>query len=176
MSNVAPVPLAHEREEFERAIGIAHPQAIEPVRHILNNAPAPLNTIDYLRYVFAEQDCLVRLLEDLRDQIAPEDLVSTTAINSTQSYVWTFFGILLMLQGKAYQAIEVFDALYTRMLHHQTTTGERFHKGLPLYQMSQCLARGQRWCRPSFACSRGNDCHSRYVPLETCQLFSLKTI
>jgi hypothetical protein len=133
-----PAAARSEREVFEQAIGAANPELLVPVRFIFDHAPAPLNTIAYVRSVCVDQDCVVRLLDDLRTHIAPEDLAPSTETNSTQCDVWTFFGVLLMLQGKAYQALEVFDALYERMLCHQAATSTRFHKGLPLFHMSQC--------------------------------------
>ena len=133
-----PAPPLSERDLFEQNIEAAKPELLVPVRFILDHAPAPLNTIEYVRSVCVDQDCVVRLLDDLRAHIAPEDLAPSTAANSTQCDVWSFFGVLLMLQGKAYQALEVFDALYVRILCYQDTTGSRFHKGLPLFHMSQC--------------------------------------
>jgi hypothetical protein len=97
-----------------------------------------LNTVKYVQNIFVEQDCATRLVTDLRERIAPEQLAPSAEVNSTQCDVWSFFGVLLLLQGKAYQAVEVFDALYSRMLAHQAETNKRFHKGLPLFHMSQC--------------------------------------
>src|SRR5262245_20596836 len=119
-----PAPLLSEREVFEQTVEEANPELLVPVRFILDHAPAPLNTIDYVRSVFMDQDCGVRLLDDLREHISPGDLAPSTETNSTQCDVWSFFGVLLMLQGKAYQALEVFDALYARMLSHQAATGK----------------------------------------------------
>src|SRR5690606_18172656 len=104
----------------------------------LNHAPAPLNTVAFLRTVFDEQDSVVRLLPELRDKIPPEQLEPSTTVNSIQCDVWSSYGVLLMLQGKALQAIEVFDGLYAGILCRQSKTGKRFHKGLPLFHISQC--------------------------------------
>lgn len=127
-----------ERESFEQTIQSANPEMLFPVRYILDNAPEPLNTIAYVHSVLCEQDCVVRLLDDLGAHIACADLAPSTEVNSPQCDVWSFFGVLLMLQGKAYQALEVLDALYTRMLDQQAATEARYHKGLPLFHMSQC--------------------------------------
>jgi hypothetical protein len=127
-----------ERDVFEQTIAAANPQVLGAARFIFDHAPAPMNTVAYVRSICVNQDCLVRLLEDLHEHIAPEDLAPRTETNSTQCDVWSFFGVLLMLQGKPYQALEVFDALYSRLLCHQDVTGDRFHKGLALFHMSQC--------------------------------------
>ncbi|MGE3822543.1 MAG: hypothetical protein AB7I30_24265, partial [Isosphaeraceae bacterium] len=63
---------------------------------------------------------------------------SVTTINSPRCGVWSNYGLLLMLQGKLHQAIEILDALYGRILCQQIETGRRFHKGLPLFHISQC--------------------------------------
>jgi hypothetical protein len=80
----------------------------------------------------------VRLLTELQDKIPPEDLQPTTTVNSIQCDVWSHYGVLLMLQRKVPQAIEIFDALYAGILRRQNATGKRFHKGLPLFHISQC--------------------------------------
>src|SRR4051812_27275846 len=127
-----------ERDAFERIVRADTPELLIPARFILDHAPAPLNSVEYLRSVSNGPDSVVGLLNDLRMYIAPADLAPATETNSKQCDVWSFFGVLLMFQGKAHQALEVFDGLYARMLFHQTATGNRFHKGLPLFHMSQC--------------------------------------
>jgi hypothetical protein len=128
----------NEKDMFEQTIGAANPELRFPLRFIFDHAPAPLNTVAYVRSVCVDQDCVVRLLDDLRTHIPPEHLAPSTETNSKQCDVWSFFGVLLMLQSKTFQALEVFDALYERMLCHQATTSTRFHKGLPLFHMSRC--------------------------------------
>jgi len=127
-----------DRAEFLRIAQGANPQLLVPATFLLNHAPAPLNTVAYLRNIFNEQDSAVRLLAELHDKIPPEDLEPTTTANSIQCDVWSHFGVLLMLQGKVHQAIEVFDALYARILCRQSAARRRFHKGLPLFHISQC--------------------------------------
>jgi hypothetical protein len=48
---------------------------------------------------------------ELQDKIPPEDLQPTTTVHSIQCDVWSHYGVLLMLQRKVPQAIEIFDAL-----------------------------------------------------------------
>ena len=133
-----PGPSLTEREMFEQQLASANPKLLVPFRFIVEHAPAPLNSIRYVQSVCVDQDSVVRLLEDLREHIAPSDLAPSTEKNSLQCDVWSFFDVLLMLQGKVHQALEVFDALYARMLGYQAATGNRIHKGLPLFHMSQC--------------------------------------
>lgn len=133
-----PAEADKERAEFLRIAQEVNPKLLVPATFILNQAPAPLNTVAYLRGIFTEQDCTVRLLAELHDKIPPENLEPTTTVNSIQCDVWSHYGVLLMFQGKAHQAIEVFDALYARIQCRQSATGRRFHKGLPLFHISQC--------------------------------------
>lgn len=121
-----------------QAFAAVKPELLAPLQFISENAPSPLKKAALVQSVFVEQDCLVRLLDELHSHIPPEAIAPSTEVNSTQCDVWSFFGVLLMLQGKAFQAIEVFNALYMRMLAHQSATSDRFHKGLPLFHMSQC--------------------------------------
>src|SRR5690349_18283064 len=100
----------NEGAEFLRIAHEANPQLLEPLTFLLKHAPAPLNTVAYLRDIFSKQDIAVGLLADLHGKIPPEGLEPTTTTNSTQCDVWSFYGVLLMLQGKHHQAIEVFDA------------------------------------------------------------------
>lgn len=127
-----------ERDDFLRRIELSNPQLTSPIKFILDHAPRPLNTVAYLRKFLCEQDSSVRLLPELREKIPPANLEPSTTANSVQCDVWSFFGVLLMLQGKTYQAIEVFDGLYSCIVLHQQATGKRFHKGLPLFHISQC--------------------------------------
>src|SRR5262245_29492051 len=93
-------PPLNEREVFEQEIEAGWPAALPAVRFIFDRASAPLNTVARLREVFVEQDCVVRLLQDLRGHIPPEDLAPATTVNSVPCDVWCFFGFLLMVQGK----------------------------------------------------------------------------
>ena len=127
-----------ERDQTMRRFGTRRPEANEALRFLFDHAPPTLPTAALVNSVFTDQNCLVRLLPDLHTHILPEALAPTTEVNSPQCDVWSFFGVLLMLQGKDYQALEVFNALYLRMLAHQATTGTRFHKGLPLFHISSC--------------------------------------
>jgi hypothetical protein len=133
-----PAEAENEHEEFLRSARRANPQFLAPMTFILNHAPSPLNTVAYLREILIEQDSAVRLLGDLREKVPPEDLEPTSTVNSIPCDVWSFYGVLLMLQGKSHQAIEVFDALYSRILCRQSSTEKRFHKGLPLFYISEC--------------------------------------
>jgi hypothetical protein len=133
-----PTQADKERTEFLRTAQEANPELVGPVKFILQHAPAPLNTVGCLRDIFNKQDITVALLAELHDKIRPEELEPRTTVNSIQCDVWSFYGVLLMLQGKIHQAIEVLDALYARILFRQSETGKRFHKGLPLFHISQC--------------------------------------
>ncbi len=127
-----------ERGKFLRRLEDVNPQLVDPATFILDHGPAPLNTVAFLQDVLNKQDSVVGLLPELHDKIPPEQLEPTTTVNSIPCDVWSYYGVLLMLQGKAHQAIEVFDSLYVRILCRQSETAKRFHKGLPLFHMSQC--------------------------------------
>lgn len=133
-----PPEMDNKRDEFLLELERVDPRLLEPAKFILDNAPAPLNTVAYLRGIFVEQDITDRLLDELKRRIKPKDLEPTTRPNSIQCDVWSHFGVLLMLQRKLYQAIEVFDALYAGFLDCQSSAGKRYHKGLPLFHISQC--------------------------------------
>lgn len=153
-----PTEADKEREEFLRIAAAANPQLQIATSFILAHAPTPLNTAAYICDVLIAQDCEVRLLQDLQANIKPEELEPTTTVNSIQCDVWSYYGALLMLQGKPHQAIKVFDTLYARILTHQVETGRRFHKGLPLFHMSQCFQ------------SLGRTVHAkRYTMLALCE-------
>ncbi len=117
--------------------GTNDPELLAAASFIAGHAPAPLNTPAYLHSVLFQHDYVVQLLDDLRAHLPAERLAPTTEVNTPLCDVWSFFGLALLRVGRPYQALEVFDALYLRLLEHQASTGTRFHKGLPLFRMSQ---------------------------------------
>src|SRR5262249_22546187 len=67
------------------------------------------------------------------EQVAPD-----TEENSKETNLWCDFGLVFLVQGRSFEALGIFEALYQRMLDYQIKTGKRVHKGLPLFRMGDC--------------------------------------
>lgn len=52
--------------------------------------------------------------------------------------VWELFGIFFLYQGRSFEALAIFSALYNHLLLAQETKDAHFHKGMPLCYMSDC--------------------------------------
>jgi hypothetical protein len=78
------------------------------------------------------------LVPELKKCFSLEQVAPTTEENSKETNLWCDFGFLFLAQGRPYEALGIFEALYQRMLDYQIQEGKRVHKGLPLFRMGDC--------------------------------------
>src|SRR4051812_20213450 len=90
------------------------PDLEAPIKFIKDNAPWPLRSEDTFYRLFAKQDAVQDLLNDLNEHL--KEAVSHSPpldpTNSRPTDVWCCFGAILMHQSKIHQALRVFDELY----------------------------------------------------------------
>lgn len=76
------------------------------------------------------------LLRELPDTFAPQEIISPSPIKQR---AWELVGLFYFNLGRFYEAIPIFERLYEHMLHAQEETEEWYHKGMPLFWISECF-------------------------------------
>ena len=81
------------------------------------------------------RDGAARLLDELPKAFPPE---AVAGFPSHDWRAWEAVGLFYKNQGRHYEALAIFSALYDQMLRAQTTVDKRTHKSVPLVWMSDC--------------------------------------
>jgi hypothetical protein len=84
--------------------------------------------------LLAKREGAALLAQELPKFLLPSSVSSPTP----QQGAWEQVGLFYLQQGRWYEAILIFAALYDQMLAAQEETSIRFHKGMPLVWMSDC--------------------------------------
>lgn len=91
------------------------------------------NQIQSMLPLFDKRDGAARLSQILPKEYSPETIIE----GSAECRAWELSGIFYLNQGRPYEAIPIFSALYNQMLIGQRL-GKRIHKGLPLVWIYEC--------------------------------------
>jgi hypothetical protein len=86
--------------------------------------------------ILRERDGAFRLASELPVWISPD----RAALLTPEQDGWALCGHYYRIQGRAHEAIAVYESLYRQMMRHQEESGERVHKGMPLVWMSDCFS------------------------------------
>jgi hypothetical protein len=93
---------------------------------------------DFLLNTAAEPDGGYQLSIELPSRYSPSDVANA---NNVRQRAWELSGLWFMDQGRLYDAINVFLALYTHMLKFEAEAERQTHKGMPLVWISECFFR-----------------------------------
>ena len=88
----------------------------------------------HLLRLLPKQDSAVKVRHALMRKYKPKDVAGETV----ERRAWELCGSFYLQTGRAWEAIEVFIALYEQMMLHQERAGKRIHKGVPLFWLYDC--------------------------------------
>jgi hypothetical protein len=86
--------------------------------------------------LFDRRDGATSFVQELPKAFSPVSVVT----ESDEQRAWALVGAFYRMQGRYYEALPIYAALYDHMLAAQEQASTRYHKGMPLVWMSDCYA------------------------------------
>lgn len=86
--------------------------------------------------LFGRRDGASLFVQELPKTFSPSSIVT----ESDEQRAWELIGAFYRMQGRYYEALPIYTALYDHMLVAQEQASARYHKGMPLVWMSDCYA------------------------------------
>ena len=101
--------------------------------------PTPLEQIrsglpNQFGILLDQRDGVPRIIVLLRETADPRETADG------QSGIWDQCAMYYTLQGRFYEALAIYSAMYARLMEMQEQKGERLHKGIPLVRTAEIHA------------------------------------